>query len=446
MLRKLLASACLLALAGLATAAGPPLGLTSARTGALIHGQASTEGKSSAAVPSSQPATPSPSTNPSPSPSNQPSPSFSNRPEAAASTTSTAAPPTSPPTPTPTPTAPPTAPPTGTSGGVCIGVGGGPCQAPIASGLKPELSGLLDRNGAPSISLAPDLAGWVVNVTWAALQPTSGSSIASGNPIDQAIALIQTTPAYASMHLRIRIMAGIDSPGWVESMSGGSVYVYNDQSGTGGDVPRFWTAPVEQAYANLQALLAARYDSNPEIEDVTISACMTVFAEPLIREVSDPTSVSNLLAAGYSEAADETCQEDAIAAQRVWAHTHSSIALNPYQTISADGSTGVDESFTQTLMTYCRSTLGDRCTLGNNSIRTASLGTQYDQMYSAMRASGPGIYFQTAQASLVGDLQSTILWAISEGANDVELPSGYASMLSAAQLAADNQALDSCRQ
>ena len=103
-------------------------------------------------------------------------------------------------------------------------------------------------------------------------------------------------------------------------------------------------------------------------------------------------------------------------------HTHSSIALNPYQTISANGSTGVDESFTQTLMTYCRSTLGDRCTLGNNSIRTASLGTQYDQMYSAMQASGPGIYFQTAQASLVGDLQSTILWAISEGANDVELP------------------------
>ncbi len=442
MLRKLLASGCLLAVAGLATAAGPPLGLASTRSGAFIHGQASTEGKSSAAVPSSQPATPSPSKNLSPSPSNQPSPSFSNRPGASPSTTPTAAPPSPPPTPTPTPTAPPT----GTSGGVCIGVGGGPCQAPIASGLKPELAGLLDRNGAPSVSLAPDLGGWVVNVTWAALQPTSGSSIASDNPIDQAIALIQTTPAYANMHLRIRIMAGIDSPGWVESMSGGSVYVNNDQSGTGGNVPRFWTAPVEQAYANLQALLAARYDTSPEIEDVTTSACMTVFAEPLIREVSDPTSVANLLAAGYTEAADETCQEDAVAAQGVWVHTHSSIALNPYQTISANGSTGVDESFTQTLMTYCRSTLGDRCTLGNNSIRTASLGTQYDQMYSAMQASGPGIYFQTAQASLVGDLQSTILWAISEGANDVELPSGYASILSAAQLAADNQALGSCRQ
>jgi hypothetical protein len=168
---------------------------------------------------------------------------------------------------------------------------------------------------------------------------------------------------------------------------------------------------------------------------------MTVFAEPLILETSDPSTVSNLLAAGYTEAADESCQEDAIADQQVWVHTHSSIALNPYEIISAGGSTGIDENFTQTLMAYCRSTLGNRCTLGNNSIRTASLGPQYDEMYGAIQASGPGIYFQTAQAGLVGDLQSTILWAVSEGANDVELPSGYASILSANQLAADNQAL-----
>jgi hypothetical protein len=285
------------------------------------------------------------------------------------------------------------------------------------------------------------MGGWVVNVTWAELQPDLGSTIAANNPIDQAIALIRSTPAYARMHLRVRIMAGIDSPSWVEAMSGGSVYVYNDQSDSGGYVPRFWTAPVEQAYANLQALLAAKYDSDAQIEDVTISGCMTVFAEPLIREVDDPTTVADLLAAGYTEAADETCQEDAIADQLVWVHTHSSIALNPYQTISGDGSTGVDESFTQSLMAYCRSTLGQRCTLGNNSIRTDSLGTQYDEMYSAMQASGPSLYFQTAQASLVGDLQTTVLWAVGVGASDVELPTGYATLLTPAQMEADNQAL-----
>ena len=336
--------------------------------------------------------------------------------------------PLSTPTPKATPTPRPTATPT-------------PTPTPPPPTVKPELSGLVDRTGAPSASLAPYMGGWVVNVDWSQLQPASSASIASNNPIDQAIALIHSTPAYSAMHLRIRIFAGIDSPSWVDAMSGGSVYVYNSAAGQGGQVPRFWTSPVEQAYAHLQALLAAEYDTNPLIEDVTTSGCMTVFAEPLIREVTDKTSVANLIAAGYTEAADQTCQEDAIAAQGAWAHTHSSIALNPYQAISGSGSVSIDEAFTQTLMAYCHSTLGNRCTLGNNSIRTASLGTQYNQMYTSMKGTGPTLYFQTAQAKLVGNLQSTVCWAIAEGANDVELPSGYQTLLTTTQMKADDQAL-----
>ena len=336
--------------------------------------------------------------------------------------------PTAKPTPTPSPTSTPR--PTAT-----------PTPTPPPPTVKPELSGLVDRTGAPPVSLAPYMGGWVVNVTWASLQPSSETTIASDNAIDQAIALIHSNPAYSAMHLRIRIFAGIDSPSWVDAMSGGSVYIYNSAAGQGGQVPRFWTAPVEAAYAHLQVLLAAEYDTNPTIEDVTTSGCMTVFAEPLIREVTDPTSVANLLAAGYTEAADQTCQEDAIAAQGAWVHTHSSIALNPYQAISGSGSVSIDEAYTQTLMSYCRSTLGSRCTLGNNSIRTASLGTQYDQMYSSMHCTGPTLYFQTAQASLVGNLQSTVLWAIGEGANDVELPGGYSTLLTTTQMKADDLAL-----
>ncbi|MGD1033914.1 MAG: hypothetical protein ABR977_05740 [Candidatus Dormibacteria bacterium] len=332
----------------------------------------------------------------------------------------------------PVPTATPTSTPSPTAT---------PTPTPPPPAVKPELSGLIDRTGAPPQSLAPYMGGWVVNVDWSQLQPASGTAIATDNPIDQALALIHSTPAYSAMHLRIRIFAGIDSPSWVDAMSGGSVYVYNATAGQGGQVPRFWTTPVEQAYAHLQVLLAAEYDANPVIEDVTTSGCMTVFAEPLIREVTDPTSVANLLAAGYTEAADQTCQEDALAAQGVWTHTHSSIALNPYQTIAPNGSTGIDESFTQSLMAYCHSTLGNRCTLGNNSIRTASLGTQYNQMYSSMKGTGPTLYFQTAQAALVGDLQSTVCWAIAEGANDVELPTGFNTMLTTTQMKADDQAL-----
>ena len=37
--------------------------------------------------------------------------------------------------------------------------------------------------------------------------------------------------------------------------------------------------------------LAAKYDSAPEIQDVSITGCMTVYAEPLIRETSSALTV-----------------------------------------------------------------------------------------------------------------------------------------------------------
>ena len=84
-----------------------------------------------------------------------------------------------------------------------------PRQAtPPPSGVKPELAGLLDRQHAPKVLVAPALGGWVVNVTWASLQATQGGPIAGNNAIDQALALIRTNPAYAHMHLRLRVKCG----------------------------------------------------------------------------------------------------------------------------------------------------------------------------------------------------------------------------------------------
>jgi hypothetical protein len=210
----------------------------------------------------------------------------------------------------------------------------------------------------------------------------------------------------------------------------------------GGTVPRFWTTPVEQAYASLQTSLAAEYDNDPEIEDVSITGCMTMYAEPLIRETSSPGTIKNLLAAGYTAAADEQCQDEEIVAHEAWTNTHSSLAFNPYQVINANGSFSVNEAFTQGLMGYCRQVLGARCTLGNDSIRTPSnLGPNYPAMYAAIHAAGPTSFFQTATAARVGSLQSTILWAIAQGASDVELPSGYGTILSSQTMVADNNAL-----
>jgi Phosphoesterase family len=352
-------------------------------------------------------------------------------------------PPPPPPTPTPTATPRPTATPT-------VSPSHSPTPTPTATptptppaGLKPELSGLLDRQHAPALQLAPDLGGWVVNVTWASLQPTHGGPIAANNAIDQAIALIRSNPAYAHMHLRLRVTAGVGAPDWVKTLGGAPVYIYNNTDSVGGTVPRFWTAPVEQAYASLQTSLAAKYDNDPEIQDVSITGCMTIYAEPLIRETSSALTVSDLLAAGYTLAADEHCQDQEIIAHEAWNHTHSSLAFNPYQVINANGTTGVDKVFTQSLMGYCRQMLGDRCTLGNDSIRTpiTTLGPNYPAMYASIQAAGPTSYFQTSTLARVGNLQLTILWAISQGASDVELPSGYGTTLASSTIGWDDLAL-----
>jgi hypothetical protein len=66
--------------------------------------------------------------------------------------------------------------------------------------------------------------------------------------------------------------------------------------------------------------------------------------------------------------------------------------------------------------------------LENNSIRTPLQAGLYAQMYSTMIHLGAPLSFQTATLARVGDLTSTIAWAVSVGANAVELPKGYTSL------------------
>jgi hypothetical protein len=116
----------------------------------------------------------------------------------------------------------------------------------------------------------------------------------------------------------------------------------------------------------------------------------------------------------------------------VWAHTRSDLAFNPYQYILSSGKTGTNEAFTEQMMSYCRSVLGQRCILENNSLRTSSLGPSYDGMYAAMRSRGPNIAFQTSTMARIGSFGGTLIKAVSLFAASVELPSGYETVGTAA--------------
>ena len=305
--------------------------------------------------------------------------------------------------------------------------------------LKHDVSGLLDRGSVPgnpvngsSYSIPPSawqgvINGFVVNATWADLQPKEHGAIASNNVIDQAIAA-----APSGQQIKIRIWAGEYAPAWAKNLDGAPL-----PTGSGLGIGRWWLPAYESAYAELQTKLAALYDSVPQIRNVTIAGCMTLYAEPLLK---DDVAPSTLINAGYTNAADQQCQQKAIQAHAVWKATHQSFSFNPYLNINPS-SPNTDEAFTESLMDYCATTLGRRCALENNSIRYPNNPGAYPAMYAHMAADqttyGVTIDFQTATLSKLNSspelgLGAVLDWACGgDGAgihaSSVELPSGYMS-------------------
>jgi hypothetical protein len=178
------------------------------------------------------------------------------------------------------------------------------------SGLKAAIHGLLYLRGQPPAGLRPMLAGYVVEgsrgygaVSWAELQEVPGGAITPENPIDRAIADVRAWNAANPQHpevLKVRIQAGIHSPAWAMNLGGPCAQVKGDPYfGVGGCTPRFWTGQFAAAFYQFEGgELAARYDRVPEIAEVIIARNMTIYNEPALRQIADPGSVVNLLAAG----------------------------------------------------------------------------------------------------------------------------------------------------
>ena len=290
--------------------------------------------------------------------------------------------------------------------------------------VKPIIKGLLLRNGAPPETHRSIINTRVLNVGWKDLQASQSSELTENNPIDQVIEEVQSqnlADSTLNMRIKLRIFAGIEAPDWLKNLEGSPITISDAQDATSGTIGRFWTTAFGQAYQELQNKLAAKYDSVPEILDVTISRCMTIYAEPFIRNASNTDNRTALLNAGFTFEADKQCHREQIEAHNVWTQTRTSLAFNPYQEINQDGSYLNNEAFTEEMMEYCRTVLGIRCVLENNSIRTPLLGGDYIAMYAKMKALGPPLFYQTAREWKIGDWKQTVQWAIDQGANAVEL-------------------------
>jgi len=307
-------------------------------------------------------------------------------------------------------------------------------SAPATLSSKPALNGLIDmgvqtpyQTGQPFPVTDPStldayagaFSGIVVNESWSQLEPTAG--IEQWGPLDDSLAAVDnwnkahpTTP----LGVKLRIFAGRSAPGWVTVQSGTvTITVHGRHVAVG----RWWTPPFESAWHSFQQALAARYDANPLVRQVSVSSCSSSTGEPFV--VSGALiSQANLAAAGWTPKAQEQCLAGALSDYSGWRRTPITFAFNALPTPS-----GPNTTFTDQEMSSCASSAregGPVCIVGNNDLSPVIAGSKYTgpvvAQISKMRAgpNPPIVYFQTSGPRLVCQ---TINTGLSYHASSIEL-------------------------
>ncbi len=315
-----------------------------------------------------------------------------------------------------------------------------------AAAAKAPITGLVDL-GQVSVVNMPEpplntlyyvcqrsnqISGIVVNDTWASLQPQAGGSLHTA-PIDAALRAVRQYDAANSRHLRVRlrIWGGYDAPAWAKAIGGAPVVICNQYAlPTPGASPlrpavqqttptpcpaaaqrtvgRFWSHAYGVAWRALQRKLGKHYHTRGGIDEVAVSSCSSLSAEPFVQS-EDAYSVASLRAAGYTDAAYERCLSTAVRSDYApfWKETALDYSVNPMRLIDTRPPS-TDLAFTKSVIDGCRSAVGSRCVLFNQTMgkftpppspepgQTPSVAQSYFRMWSYMRQKGGPIGFQTA--------------------------------------------------
>ncbi len=285
----------------------------------------------------------------------------------------------------------------------------------VGSGGDP-VNTLEPLDGKPGI-----FGGLVVIASWKQLQPTPGSQIDDGNVIDQALAQVRAyneRNPQKPLAVKLRVWGGFEAPDWAKQLGGAPIdTVHRNKHRT---VGRFWSPAYRQAWANLQQLLAARFDKRPLIREVSVTACMSYTAEPFFVPVEDSV-MTQPRAAGFSDAAYKECLTHALADYAPWRELRLVLAVNPLRTALGQGPG--DPAFTEGVMRNCRQLVGRRCVFDNHDLDT-NLARPLYRIYAYMKQLGPEIEFQTGPTT-PQDFDGTIKMGISYGAGSIELYQDY---------------------
>jgi hypothetical protein len=318
------------------------------------------------------------------------------------------------------------------------------CAAPsqsIAQTLKAPLSGLvsmgstaLSPGGIPVNDLSPILAepgvfnGVVINIGWDALQPTPTTLDTS--TIDTALAAVAAYNAKypkTPLGVRLNVEASLLAPGWVKTMDGPAVVTLDQPNGNAPPtiftIGRFWNADYQLAWTTLQARLAAKYDTNPLINEISNTACSSVTDEPFVL-ITSSLAIANMHAAGFTDAKYLACLEKSPSFYPGWKETPMHWAFNPFEHTDT-GYEIVDERPTQNIITAWRKNVGAKAILANHDLQSGTLnGTSEAEypnialMYQQFKQLGGLINLQSNTA--VQDWTDTINYGIASGATDIE--------------------------
>ncbi len=312
---------------------------------------------------------------------------------------------------------------------------------------KSLLKGPLTRSG---FSGDANVVGYNPEITWNTLQPNGFGTALVTSAIDTIIA------AHPGA-FRLRLMAGAgDCPSWLLA-SAGSMSFTNPQNGASGTVPCWWTNAYVDAFADLQARLAAAYDTVAAFKFIFCTGGMTIYAEPCRKGFTYGGNVAQniawaaanraaALANGYVFGPDTVVGSDQWAnlqflnAMKVWQQTRIGYAFSGYEELKANGSAAANLGYTGQLMQAFRNAFGSRMVLQNNSIRDSYIANPAGprpyrpnlQLLKDIAAMGPPISFQTAATVGVTtgftDLNKTTQFAVDMGAHAVEWPGNFSSL------------------
>ena len=294
---------------------------------------------------------------------------------------------------------------------------------------------------------AESVDGIVVQLEWSELQPdaplnSNQKAVLDSSWIDDAIDEVETwndVDGNNQLGIKLRIFAGIYTPQWVKDEAGSSTLDFK-RSNFDGDYPHFWKTKFKTRYKELHQLLAAKYDSEPLIKEIAISACMIKNAD-MHRARSEYLNINILVDAGLTWRKDRTCQNwqiNAVAGK--WDTTWVSVArphfrqFKKMETPPKKSDWPLNTSVMKETVETCRK--AETCVSGNNSLEqedkdaNAFTNDQHAIYYAASKyrknnESKAPLYFQTdvkiAQGS--GLIHNIIGWGIKNSHVEmIELP------------------------